>query len=56
VVSGANGGLDLLESTGEGVTKYPLMARVKAYGTTGFSEAIALRRLEVRAHRVQCEV
>lgn len=43
----ASSGFDLLESTGEGVTRYPLMARMRAYGSE-FTEAIAIRRLEVR--------
>jgi hypothetical protein len=46
VVSGAFGGLDLLESTGEGVTRYPLRARIMAYGTE-FTDAIGFRRLDV---------
>lgn len=44
--SWSSAGLDLLESTGEGVTRYPLMTRMRAYGSE-FTEAIAIRRLEV---------
>lgn len=39
-------GLDLLESTGDGVTCYPLMTRMSAYATE-FTSYIAIRRLQV---------
>jgi hypothetical protein len=40
------GTLDLLESTAEGVTVYPLISRLRAYATE-FTYYMALRKLQV---------
>lgn len=39
--------LQLLESTGEGVTSYPLFSRLRAYHDTKFATYMCLRRLDV---------
>jgi hypothetical protein len=38
--------LNLLEATGEGVRCYPLIRRLKAYGSDGFTHYIAIRSLD----------
>jgi hypothetical protein len=39
--------LDLLEATGEGVTVYPLIGRLRAYSFNGFTKYMAVRRLQM---------
>jgi hypothetical protein len=47
------GTLDLLESTAEGVTVYPLISRLRAYATE-FTYYMALRKLQVGRQRNKC--